>query len=140
MCLEKGNAAYRIYNDSLAREGSDLQWEAPFVPELALEGGMGPEGYLPGRPHPRQGTQHKLAGHLKQPAGRQTLCRAPQTLADDLDAQSNTRHRCRHNVLLGAEHKTGSARPPRLSQASVSHTESSGASGLPAQGCKCNMP
>jgi hypothetical protein len=64
MCLQKGSMAYRIYNDSLAREGSDLQWEAPFVPQLALEGGMGPEGYLPGHPHPRQGTQYKLAGHL----------------------------------------------------------------------------
>lgn len=77
MCLEKRNTTYHIYNDSLARDGSDLQWDVPFVPQLALEGGMGPEGYLPGRPHSHQGPQYKLAGHLKQPAGRQTLCNAP---------------------------------------------------------------
>ena len=58
------STVYRIYNDSLAREGSDLQWEAPFVPEMALEGGMGPEGYLPGCPQPRQGTQYKMVGRL----------------------------------------------------------------------------
>ncbi len=87
MCFGKRNTAYRIYDDGLAREGSDLQWEAPLVPELALEGGMGPEGYLPGRLHPCQGTQYKLAAHLKQPAGRQTLCRAPQILAVDPDIQ-----------------------------------------------------
>ncbi len=60
----KESTAYRIYSDSLARVCSDLQWETPFVPELALEGGMGPEGNLPCRPYPSQGTQHKLVGHL----------------------------------------------------------------------------
>lgn len=101
---------------------------------------MGPEGYLPGRPHPRQGTQHKLAGHLKQPAGRQTLCTAPQMLAGDPDMQLNTRHRCLHIAVLESEHKTDSAQHPRLSQASTSAIVSSRATGLPAQGCKCSTP